>query len=109
MNAPAVKDDPTSLGNILTSTGFCTEADLDRALCVMDQNPGMRLGDALVACGVLPRSALDSMMLHQNAVRSRDTKDVKRFARAAVQQTLQFASCLEGLVLLTEQITARLK
>ena len=38
------------LGQLLKEAGYVTEEQIERAVEYQKQNPGMRIGDALIAC-----------------------------------------------------------
>ena len=54
--------------------------ELERALAYQRDNPGLRIGEALVALGMLPQRIVDALLAQQRALRTGKPSDVRRFA-----------------------------
>lgn len=85
-NAQCVSSDPTAIGNLLVTGGYCSRSEVIDALLVQRQSPDILLGEHLVHRGVIEVNALSVVVARQKALRGKKPKAVRELAREAVKQ-----------------------
>lgn len=73
-----IRNADTSLGELLVKAGACSPEKLQSSLLYQRRHPELKLGECMVALGVVTQPTVDLILAQQAAVRSGTVHDTLR-------------------------------
>lgn len=108
-NRSKAADDLTSIGSLLTSGGYCSEEDLERALRFQKDNPDIMLGETLLRMGIIDIETLEVMLVRQKVARKGSQSAIHKLADLALSRTINASASLDVARTLAAEATEKLK
>jgi hypothetical protein len=89
----------TAFGLVSRVYANVTEQQIEQAVDYQARHPGVKLGDAMRACGALDNEALEAVLKKQEALRAQHitVQDALRFANYAIERTHSVAELIGHL------------